>query len=60
LYGVGLFLISNSIGWETALVLAAGTTAVGFGVGQGIKKLYNSSFKEVDIVNAMKVDQVCK
>jgi hypothetical protein len=60
LYGVGLFLISNPIGWGTALVLATGTTVVGFGAGQGLKKLYNANFKEVDIVNATRVDQLCK
>lgn len=59
-FGVGLFLISNPIGWGTALALAAGTTAAGFGAGQGFKRLYNASFKEVDIVNATRVDQICK
>ncbi|MBL4607129.1 MAG: LysM peptidoglycan-binding domain-containing protein [Pseudomonadales bacterium] len=59
-FGIGLFLISNPIGWGTALVLATGTTVLSFAAGQEFKKLYSSNFKEVDIINAINVDLICK
>lgn len=58
--GIGVFLVSNPIGWGTALVLAVGTTAIGFASGKGARYAYNSEFKHVDLVKATHIDQVCK
>lgn len=57
---VGLFLISNPVGWGTALVLAAGTAAVSYASGQFGKKVYTAYGTEVDLVSGLGVDAVCR
>lgn len=37
-YAIGLFLVSNPVGWGTALVLAAGSAAVSYGSGKFARK----------------------
>lgn len=57
---VGLFLISNPVGWGTALLLAAGSTAVGYGSGKLSRTAYTLSGARVDFVSGSGVDAVCR
>lgn len=57
---IGLFLVSNPIGWGTALVLAAGSAAIGYAAGKGARKAYNLSGSEIDFVSGLGVDSVCR
>ena len=59
-YLVGLFLISNPIGWGTALVLAAGVTAASYFAGKTFSAAYDLYGNRVDFVNGLGVDRVCK
>ena len=59
-YLVGLFLISNPVGWGAALVFALGGTAASWVAGQGAKMLYDKFGNEVDIVNGIGVDRICR
>lgn len=57
---VGIFLVSNPIGWGTALVLAAGSAAVSYGLGKASRAVYTTYGKEVDLVSGLGVDSVCQ
>lgn len=57
---VGLFLVSNPVGWGTALVLAAGSAAVSYGAGRFFRGAYTIHGNEVDFVSGMGVDSVCR
>ncbi|PCI10905.1 MAG: glycine zipper family protein [Thiotrichales bacterium] len=57
---VTLFLISNPIGWGTAIVLAVGSVAVSYGSGKGVRMLYDAFGKEIDLVKGTGVDRICK
>src|SRR5690554_5056794 len=56
---VGIFLVSNPVGWGTALVLAAGSAAASYGTGVAAKKFYTLKGNELDIVSGLGVDSVC-
>jgi len=56
---VGLFLVSNPIGWGTAIVLAVGSTALSYGVGKGVRNTYDL-FGPIDFVTGTGVERVCK
>lgn len=56
---VTLFLVSNPVGWGTALVLAAGSAALSYGLGKGTRMAYSLSGTEVDLVSGLGVDKVC-
>jgi len=56
---VGAFLVSNPVGWGTAIVLAVGATAAGFTAGKITKGIYSSRYGHIDIVGATGVDKVC-
>ncbi|NOX76358.1 MAG: glycine zipper family protein, partial [Gammaproteobacteria bacterium] len=56
---VGLFLISNPIGWGTALVLAVGTTATSYLSGKLARGAYDA-VGEIDFVAGTGVDRICK
>ena len=57
---IGVFLISNPIGWGTALVLATGTAAASYGLGKLAQSAYTSSGTKVDFVSGLGVDSVCR
>jgi hypothetical protein len=57
---IGLFLVSNPIGWGTALVLAVGSTAIGYGTGKGVRKLYSIHGSEIDLVSGTGISKLCK
>ena len=58
-YLAGLFLISNPVGWGTALVLAAGVTAASYIAGKTFWTGYDSYGNHVDFVNGVGIDKVC-
>lgn len=53
---VGLFLVSNPIGWGTAIVLAADSTTVGYAARKGFKWTYNTADKKPDFITKTGVD----
>lgn len=57
---LGLFLVSNPIGWGTALVLATGSAAISYGSGKFAKKLYDIYGNEVDFVEGTGVNKLCR
>lgn len=59
-YAITLFLVSNPVGWGTALVLAAGSAAISYGSGRLARKAYNTFGQEVDFVSGTGVDTVCR
>jgi len=58
-YVVGVFLVSNPIGWGTALVLAVGSAAVAYGAGKVARFGYNTLGGGVDFVSGAGVDRIC-
>jgi len=57
---VGLFLVSNPVGWGTALVLAAGSAAASYGAGKAARYAYDTAGNKVDFVTGLGVDKVCR
>ncbi|MCF6282406.1 MAG: LysM peptidoglycan-binding domain-containing protein [Candidatus Polarisedimenticolaceae bacterium] len=57
---LGAFLISNPIGWGTALVLAVGTTALSYYSGKFGRYIYDRNGRKVDIVTGMGIDKLCR
>ncbi len=57
---VGVFLVSNPIGWGTALVLAVGGAAVGYGAGKIARYSYDRYGRKVDFVSGTGVEQICQ
>lgn len=57
---VGVFLVSNPVGWGTALVIGAGAAAVSYGAGKAAKMAYTTRGQSVDLVSGMGIDKVCK
>lgn len=57
---VGAFLVSNPIGWGTALVLAAGSAVGALAGGKLGVGIYTRFFNRVDVVGNLGVDKVCR
>lgn len=57
---VGIFLVSNPVGWGTALVLAAGSAAISYGSGKFFRRAYTIHGDEVDMVSGLGVDSICR
>lgn len=57
---IGVFLISNPVGWSTAFVLAAGSAASSYGVGRLARTAYTIHGTEVDLVSGMGIDAICR
>ncbi len=57
---VGAFLVSNPIGWGTALVLAVGATALSYAAGKAAKYGYDTFGNRVDLVSGTGVGRICK
>lgn len=57
---VTIFLVSNPVGWGTALVIGAGSAAAAYTAGKVTRKAYTVSGASVDFVSGMGVDKVCK
>lgn len=56
---VGLFLVSNPVGWGTALLLAAGTAAWGYNAGKASRWAYDRWGNSADLVSATHISQIC-
>lgn len=56
---VGIFLVSNPVGWGAALVIGAGSAAMSYGAGKTAKKIYTVRGQSVDLVSGMGIDKVC-
>ncbi|MCF6324153.1 MAG: glycine zipper family protein [Gammaproteobacteria bacterium] len=59
-WAVGLFLISNPVGWGTAIVLAVGSVATSYLAGKGARIAYDTSGTEIDLVEGTGVDRLCQ
>ena len=56
----GLFLVSNPIGWGTALVLAAGSAALSYGSGKLARYTYDTVSSQIDFVSGSGIGRICK
>jgi len=59
-FAVGLFLISNPIGWGAAIVLAVGSTATSYGLGKFTRFVYTQSGTKIDLVSGAGVNRLCQ
>ncbi|MCP3669450.1 MAG: LysM peptidoglycan-binding domain-containing protein [Gammaproteobacteria bacterium] len=57
---VGVFLVSNPIGWGTAIILAASTTAVSYASGKVARTVYDKHGNRIDLVSATGIDRICR
>jgi|SRR5690554_4887983 len=57
---VSLFLISNPVGWGTALVLATGTAATSYGLGKLTQYVYTEYGNKIDLVSGAGVSSICQ
>ena len=57
---IGFFLISNPVGWGTALVLATGSVALSYASGKGARVAYDTFGNRVDLVTGTGVGAVCR
>src|SRR5690554_5354866 len=59
-WAVGVFLVSNPVGWGTALVLAASTAAVSYIAGELAQYGYTTKGSKVDLVTGLGVNSICR
>ena len=59
-YLVGAFLVINPVTWGAVIVLATGTTLTSYIAGKGVSSIYSTWFGEVDLVNGLGVNTICK
>jgi hypothetical protein len=59
-YLVGVFLISNPVGWGTAIVLATGSAAISYASGKLVRNGYDAMESKIDFVSGLGIDGVCK
>ena len=57
---VGLYLVSNPVGWGTAIMLAAGSAALGYGTGKVSRTVYSAGGNPIDFVNGSGIGKLCK
>ncbi len=57
---VGVFLISNPVGWGTAIVLAVGSVAASYGAGKFARGAYDTFGSKIDLIEGTGVDRICK
>ncbi len=58
-YGISIFLISNPIGWGTAIVLAVGSVAASYLAGKFVRNMYDRH-GEIDFVEGTGVNRICQ
>jgi len=60
-YGIGLslFLVSNPIGWVSALVIGSVGASISYAGGKGATVLYSSLGEDIDVANFTKIDSLC-
>src|SRR5690554_6870670 len=59
-WAVGLFLVSNPVGWGMALVLATGTAATSYGAGIFAQSVYTTFGNKVDLVSGTGISSICQ
>ena len=57
---IGVFLVSNPVGWGAALVLATGSAALSYGSGKAARKAYTLVGNEVDLVTGAGINSICR
>src|SRR5690606_29168514 len=57
---IGVFLVSNPVGWGEALVLATGSAALSYGSGKAARKAYTLVGNEVDLVTGAGINSICR
>lgn len=57
---VGLFLVSNPIGWGAAIVLAVGSAALSYGSGKLARYTYDTTGSQIDFVSGSGIGKICK
>lgn len=57
---IGITLAATPVGWIVALSLAAGATMASFGAGKAASIAYDKFGNEIDFVNMVGVDNVCR
>jgi len=57
---IGVFLVSNPIGWGTAIVLAVGSVAASYLAGKTARFGYDKLGGQIDFVTGTGVSRVCK
>ena len=59
-FAVGVFLVSNPIGWGTAIVLAVGSVATSYAAGKFTRYVYTQTGAKIDLVSGLGIDGICK
>ena len=57
---IGLFLVSNPVGWGTAIVLAVGSAALSYGSGKLARYTYDTTGSQIDFVSGSGIGRICK
>jgi hypothetical protein len=57
---VGIFLVSNPVGWGTAVLLAVGGSVASWGAGKFAHYVYDKHGNEIDFVSGLGIDKVCR
>ena len=57
---VGIFLVSNPIGWGAALVLATGSAAISYASGKSARYAYDRFGNQIDFVSGTGVETICR
>lgn len=54
-----IVFLATPPGWIASLVVATGVAATSFAAGKGLKHVYTTSGRSVDLVGALGVDSLC-
>lgn len=57
---LGLFLVSNPVGWGAALILAAGVTAWSYNSGKLARHVYDTSGTNYDLTSKLGISNICR
>lgn len=57
---LGIFAVSNPVGWGTALVLALGASAVSLAAGKLAVSFYDTAGAPLDLVSGLGIDRLCR
>ncbi|MBX2809036.1 MAG: hypothetical protein KTR20_10445 [Cellvibrionaceae bacterium] len=58
-YALGIFLITNPVGWTVALTLGAATAFGAIAAGKGLAYAYGKTGTKVDLVEGLGIDKIC-
>ncbi len=57
--GIGIFLISNPVGWVAALAIGTVGAGMSYAGGKGATSLYSSLGEDVDVAHFSTIDKLC-